>query len=46
MRSFVRRLLRYYEAIEDIALLHAIKEGEESQLVDKETVFDILEGQA
>ena len=32
------------EAIEDIALARAIKEGEDSKTINKEEVYDILKG--
>ncbi|MCH8020474.1 hypothetical protein IH785_11495 [candidate division KSB1 bacterium] len=31
-----------FEAVEDIALIKAIKEGENSQAVDREEIFKIL----
>ena len=34
------------EAIEDVALAHAIKEGEETETIDRQEVFSILEGNA
>lgn len=34
------------EAMEDIALVRAIKEGENTRNADKQEVFDILEGNA
>ena len=34
------------EALEDVALAHAIKEGEETETVSRQEVFDILEGNA
>ncbi len=34
------------EAMEEVALSHAIKEGEESGHVSKQEVFDILENQS
>ena len=34
------------EAMEDVALVHAIKEGEGSETIDKREVFSILEGNA
>jgi hypothetical protein len=34
------------EAMEDMALVHAIKEGEETETVSKDEVFSILEGNA
>lgn len=34
------------EAMEDVALSHAIKEGEASGTASKQEVFDILEGRA
>jgi hypothetical protein len=37
----VRDLLE--EALEDIALARAIEEGEQSQLVTRDEVFDVLE---
>nr|VFJ45174.1 MAG: hypothetical protein BECKDK2373C_GA0170839_101049 [Candidatus Kentron sp. DK] len=33
------------EAIEDVALLHAIKEGESSDIVSENDVFQLLEAQ-
>ena len=32
------------EVIEDVALVHAIREGETTEMVSKKEVFDILEG--
>lgn len=34
------------EAIEDIALSHAIREGEKSETVNRKDIFNILEGRA
>ncbi len=34
------------EAVEDIALTHAIREGENTETVSKAEIFDILEGRA
>ena len=34
------------EAMEDVALVHAIKEGEETESIGKQEVFNILEGNA
>jgi len=34
------------DAIEDVALAHAIEEGEETELVKREEVFKLLEGKA
>lgn len=34
------------EVVEDIALVHAIREGEGSEGVSKKEIFDILEGRA
>ena len=34
------------EALEDIALVRAIQEGEGSETIKKQEVFDILEGRA
>ena len=34
------------EALEDIALIHAIKEGETTASVSRDEVFSILEGKA
>jgi hypothetical protein len=34
------------EAMEDVALVHAIKEGEGTETIDKQEVFSILEGNA
>ncbi len=34
------------EAIEDISMIHAIREGEDSGVASKEEVFNILEGKA
>jgi hypothetical protein len=34
------------EALEDMALVHAIKEGEGSETIDKQEIFSILEGNA
>jgi spore coat polysaccharide biosynthesis protein SpsF (cytidylyltransferase family) len=32
------------EAMEDLAMIHAIQQGEETELVSREEVFNILEG--
>jgi cellobiose-specific phosphotransferase system component IIA len=34
------------EAMEDLAMIHAIQQGEETELVSRDKVFDILEGKA
>ncbi len=34
------------EAMEDLAMIHAIQEGEETEPVSREKVFSILEGKA
>lgn len=34
------------EAIEDIGMINAIREGQNTETVSKQEVFDILEGQA
>jgi hypothetical protein len=34
------------EALEDIALVRAIQEGEDTETVDKQEIFNILEGQS
>jgi hypothetical protein len=34
------------EAIEDVALVHAIEEGESTELVQREEIFKLLEGKA
>ena len=34
------------EAIEDIGLTNAIREGQNTETVSKQEIFDILEGQA
>ena len=34
------------DAVEDIAILRAIQEGEHTETVSKQEVFNILEGQA
>ncbi len=34
------------EAMEDLAMIHAIQQGEETELVSREEVFNILEGNA
>ena len=34
------------EAIEDIGLINAIREGQSTETVSKQEIFDILEGQA
>jgi len=34
------------EAIEDIGLINAIREGQNTEAVSKQEIFDILEGQA
>lgn len=36
----------FTEAVEDIALVNAIKEGQETESVGREEVFEILEGAA
>ena len=36
----------FYEVLEDIALSEAIREGEETELVDREQIFETLKGQA
>jgi hypothetical protein len=41
-RDLIRDVLE--EAIEDIALAHAIEEGEHGARVSREDVFEILEG--
>ena len=33
------------EAIEDIGMIHAIREGQNTETVSKQEIFDILEGQ-
>ena len=40
-----RELLRevFADALEDIAMTEAIREGEDTELVDRETVFALLE---
>jgi hypothetical protein len=40
-RDLVRDVLE--EALEDIALMHAIEEGERSSVVDRSEVFQILD---
>jgi hypothetical protein len=34
------------DAIEDIALVNAIRQGQNTETVSKQEIFDILEGQA
>ena len=34
------------EAIEDIGMINAIREGQNTEAVSKQEIFDILEGQA
>lgn len=34
------------EALEDIALVRAIQEGEDTETVNKQEIFNILEGQS
>ena len=34
------------EAIEDIGMINAIREGQNTETVSKQEIFDILEGQA
>jgi hypothetical protein len=34
------------EAIEDIGMINAIREGQSTETVSKQEIFDILEGQA
>ena len=34
------------EVIEDVALVHAIREGEATERVSKKEIFDILEGRS
>ena len=34
------------EAIEDIAMINAIREGQNTETVGKQEIFDILQGQA
>jgi len=34
-----------FEVMEDIAVANAIREGENSEMISREEVFDILEGQ-
>jgi len=34
------------EAIEDIGMINAIREGQDTETVSKQDIFDILEGQA
>lgn len=36
----------FYEVLEDVVLSEAIREGEETELVDREQVFETLKGQA
>ena len=36
----------FAEILEDFALVNAIKEGESEELVSREEVFEILEGEA
>jgi hypothetical protein len=40
-KDLVREVLE--EALEDIALAHAIEEGEQSELVTRDEVFNVLE---
>lgn len=50
LEAFEERKSLFYdlitEAIEDIALVHAIKEGENTKSVSRAEVFSILEGKA
>ena len=34
------------EAIEDISMINAIREGQNTETISKQEIFDILEGQA
>jgi len=34
------------EVLEDLALVHAIKEGEDTETISKQEILDILEGNA
>ncbi|HLL15577.1 MAG TPA: hypothetical protein VK388_10965 [Pyrinomonadaceae bacterium] len=43
-KDLLRELIA--DALEDVALVHAIKEGEGSVTVSRKEVFDILEGGA
>ncbi|HEX8633367.1 MAG TPA: hypothetical protein VF703_04370 [Pyrinomonadaceae bacterium] len=43
-KDLLRELIA--DALEDAALVHAIKEGEGSATVSRKEVFDILEGEA
>ena len=36
----------FYEVLEDIVLSEAIREGEETELVDREQIFETLKGRA
>lgn len=40
-KEFLHEIL--VEAMEDVALLHAIEEGEKSGTVDQKVVFDLLD---
>lgn len=41
-RDVVHDLL--VEAMEDLAMIHAIQEGEETEAVSREEVFNVMEG--
>lgn len=43
-REFFREL--FEEVFEDLALVEAIREGEKTERVDPEPIFEILEGKA
>jgi hypothetical protein len=43
-KDLLRELIA--DALEDVALVYAIKEGEGSATVSRKEVFDILEGEA
>lgn len=43
-REFFREL--FEEVFEDLALVEAIREGEKTERVDRERIFEILEGKA
>jgi spore coat polysaccharide biosynthesis protein SpsF (cytidylyltransferase family) len=43
-RDMVHDLL--VEAMEDLAMIHAIEQGEETEITSRDEVIDILEGKA
>ena len=44
VKGIAQRLKEVLEVLEDIALVNAIKEGEKTELVSEEQIFEILEG--